>query len=272
MKIIESSYYDETSAKDGGFVFQAIISHDISWKIVNGQTFFDQSKILAQLHQVDVFPDMNYTDAYATSTYYILSEVSILKRKFDMASEKIKEMISSEYSREMANDHVNKQEVNAKYFNDVTFNVSLTTNRIVLREVSTSGLDSGSPNIVLKLSTGMVDELDGKKIDSWNSFELKVSGPGVNFTVNNTSDVPISQIKAYDAVENKEEIIFQTIVPSLVLNYKGDRVSAETFTSRSADIASVSQADSSTIFGARKEKEEALNSKQSVDSDMEESE
>jgi hypothetical protein len=272
MKLFESSYYDETSAKDGGFVFQAIISHDLSWKIVNGSTFFDQSKILAKLHQVDVFPDMNYTEAYATSTYYILSEVSLLKRKFDLASEKIKEMISVEYAREMSKDHANKEEINKKYFNDVTFDVQLITDHVVLREVSTSGLDSGNPNIVLKLSTGMVDELDGKSIDSWNSFKLKATGPGISINVDNSSEIPISQIKAYDPVENKEEIIFQTIIPSLVLNYRGDRVSAETFTSRSAEVASISQADPNSIFGARKDKEILSNKPSDKEDDMEESE
>ena len=34
-----------------------------------------------------------------------------------------------------------------------------------MREVSASGIDSGSPSIVLKVSTGMVDQLDGNKIE-----------------------------------------------------------------------------------------------------------
>lgn len=271
MKLIES-YYDETSAKDGGFVFQAIISHDISWKIVNGSTFFDQTKILAKLHQVDVFPDMNYTEAYATSTYYILSEVSLLKRKFDLATEVIKKMISAEYEAEASQERANIDEISKKYFNDVTFTVQLTTDHLVLREVSTSGLDSGSPSIVLKLSTGMVDELDGKQIDSWSTFNVTVAGPGVSFQINNKSELPISQVKAYDPVENKEEIIFQTIVPSLILNYKGDRVSAETFSNKSSDIASLSQTDASSIFAARSEKEALSSGKKKDALDTEESE
>ena len=87
---IYEGYFEDTSAKDGGVIFQAILSHDISWKIVDGNTVFDQNNIKTRLHTVEVFPDLNYKKGEASSVYHVLSEVNILKRKFDMASKAIK--------------------------------------------------------------------------------------------------------------------------------------------------------------------------------------
>ena len=218
---------DESSTKDGGVVFQAIISHDLSWNIVNGQTQFDQKKINSKLHQVNIFPDMKYESGEAMSTYYILSEVNILKRKFDMASEVIKKMISPMYEAEISKDHTKYLELSKKYFDNTSFSVSFNTNKLVLREVSTSGLDNGSPEIVLKISTGMVDNLNGKPTPTWEAFSVQVVGHGKNINITEHSTIPISQVREYDYVENKNDKIFQTILPSVYLTFKGQRAQVQ---------------------------------------------
>ena len=43
--ITNEAYSTETSAKDGGAIFQAIVSHNLSWEIKNGDTIFNQDKL-----------------------------------------------------------------------------------------------------------------------------------------------------------------------------------------------------------------------------------
>lgn len=240
--------FEEGSAKDGGAIFQAILSHDLKWKIVDGDTVFDQTLIKTRLHRVDVFPDLNYVEADAMSTYFILSEVNILKRKFDLATESIKKMISPEYASEIKGNHSKRREISMKYFDGTQFDVNLVTDHIVLREVSSSGIDSGSPSVALKLSTGMVDQLDGKEINSWNSIYAKVTGNGVSIDITNSGDDPISKIVEFDEVDSQWEVVFQKIIPSLYLRFKGDPVKIETYSNRSAGISWKSPIDIENIF------------------------
>jgi len=258
-KILEA-YGDEASAKDGGFVFQAIVSHSIKWEIVNGETRIDPKQINAVLHQVDIFPDIKFTEGHATLNYVILSEVNLLKRKFELASEAIKKRLNLEYAEELkrlngagtiltANK---KHEVDAKYFANTYYEVTLSTNRLVLREVSTSGLNSGSPRIVLKVSTGMVDSLDGAAAPTWDAFSIKAEGLGYDLIIKNDSD-PIASIKEYDEVEKIEDVVFRTIVPSLILEFKGDRIAIDTYSNRSALITANVNKDYVNLFNVEDE-------------------
>jgi hypothetical protein len=138
--------------------------------------------------------------------------------------------------------------LNDKYFKDTSFDVVFTIERVVLREVSTSGLDSGRPSVTLKLSTGMVDTLDGKPINSWNGFKVIASGHDVSITIDNTGDMPISKIVTFDPVENVSEAIFKTIPPSLILEFAGDKVAIESFTNRSSQVAIRSAIDFENLF------------------------
>jgi hypothetical protein len=251
MYSIFEKYADESGAKDGGFVFQAIVSHNVQWSIVNGEVKLSTDKIRSILHQVDVFPDMNFKEGWATSTYVTLSEVNILKRKFELASEAIKKLVNPEYSKFLSDNGIKKSllnkeysELTKKYFENTSYDVQLLTNNIVLREVSTSGLDSGTPKITLKLSTGMVDTLDGSPIGSWDSFKLNVAGP-TNLKL--TGD-ELSSISEYDSIDNMNEIIFRTILPSVTLDFVGDRVSIDRFSSRSAQSMIGSNIDFDNIF------------------------
>lgn len=252
-KLLENRYGDEASAKDGGFVFQAIISHEVKWEIVDGEVKIDPKKINCMLHQVDVFPDIKFTKGAATSTYVILSEVNILKRKFEMASEAVKKRINPEYRQEVetlaqaGETSLKKQELNQKYFKNTYFEASLTTDHIVLREVSSSGIDTGSPRITLKLSTGMVDTLDNAPINSWDSFVLNVDGTK-SLKITNSGEDQISTIQELDVVENVNDLIFRTIIPSLVLEFKGDSVAIDSFTNRSARVASTVSTDYDNLF------------------------
>jgi hypothetical protein len=124
---------------------------------------------------------------------------------------------------------------------------------MVLREVSTSGLDTGSPNVTLKLSTGMVDSLDGKAINSWDGFKVQVTGKNTLFndqslTIDNSTDPKISEILVYDPIENINELIFRTILPSLVLEFKGDRVQIDNYSNRSSQVSIRSNIDFDNLF------------------------
>lgn len=234
------AYSSEVSAKDGGFIFQAIISHSVKWKIVNGETVIDPKDILCKLHRVDLFPDLKFTDGSATLTYVILSEVNILKRKFELASEAIKKRISPEYREESLNvqegKKFNKTEANKKYFENTYFEVTLSTKNIVLREVSTSGLDTGKPSVTLKISTGMVDTLDGSQVPTWENFLISIDG-NKSVTIENSEEEPISSIYEFDEVENSQDRVFMTIIPSLILEFRGDAVSIDAFSNRSSQLA-----------------------------------
>ena len=331
-KVFEKAYSDEASSKDGGFIFQAILNYDLSWSIVNGETALDQKNIQGWLKQVDVFPDMRFDEGHATLTYIILSEVNLLKRKFELASEAIKRLLNPDYAREMdglggdvtpeetprpvetdlTDDDWNNllpsgpaaplglpaskkrigqgqvalpsgpaaplglpqatsesrvdevlfttkltsaqiKAINDKYFNNTHYEVRFTVNRMVLREVSTSGLDTGSPNVTLKLSTGMVDTLDGQAINSWDGFKVKVSGKNTlinneSLTIDNTTEPKISEIMVYDPIENVNELIFRTILPSLVLEFKGDRVQIDNYSNRSSQVSIRSNIDFENLF------------------------
>lgn len=244
-------YRDDVSAKDGGFVFQAIISHAVKWEIDNGETRIDPKKIDAMLHQVDVFPDMKFTGGNALLTYVMLSEVNILKRKFELASEAIKKRIKPEYAEEISAESQisaqNRRMLNEKYFKNTYYEVNLTTDHLVLREVSTSGLDSGAPKITLKLSTGMVDTLDGQPTGTWERFNLKVDGTS-SITIAGNGAGSLSEIREKDNVENIDELIFRTIVPSLILDFRGDAVSIDTYSNRSAQAAFGAKIDYKNLF------------------------
>ncbi len=255
--IANEAYSTETSAKDGGAIFQAIVSHNLSWEIKNGDTVFNQDKINSILHRVDVFPDLNYKEGYATSTYYILSEVNILKRKFDLATESIKKQISSEYAAEIKSNPDGYSKITDQYFANTNFLVNFTTDKLTLREVSSSGIDSGSPSIVLKISTGLVDQLDGNKVETWNKFNVKVSGGGINLNINNKSNSPISKLMEYDEIDNKWDIVFQTILPSTVIEFIGDKVGIERYGSRSNVASFKSKVDVESLF-KETENEETL--------------
>jgi len=332
-KIFEKAYSDEASSKDGGFIFQAILNYDLSWSIVNGETALDQKNIQGWLKQVDVFPDMRFEEGHATLTYVILSEVNLLKRKFELASEAIKRLLNPDYAREMdglpaetapedetpkpvetditgddlnnllpsgpapllglpepqrrigqgraalpsgpsaplslpqstSESRVNEvlfttkltsaqiKAINDKYFSNTHYEVRFTVNQMVLREVSTSGLDTGSPNVTLKLSTGMVDTLDGRAINSWDGFKVKVSGKNTlinnaSLAIDNTTEPKISEIMVYDPIENLNELIFRTILPSLVLEFKGDRVQIDNYSNRSSQVSIRSNIDFENLF------------------------
>lgn len=105
----------------------------------------------------------------------------------------------------------------------------------------------------------MVDNLDGESIGTWDKFKIKVDG-SATFEITNDLE-RISQIIEYDSVERVDDIIFRTIVPSLSLNFKGDRVSIDTYTNRSADVASILDTDYDNLFsiGEATQKEELEN-------------
>jgi len=241
MSRLFEKYGDEASAKDGGFVFQAIISHDVRWEIVNGETKIDPKKINSFLHQVDVFPDIKLSEGSALSTYVMLSEVNILKRKFELASESLKKRINPQYRQEVESSKAqgisteHRKSLNEKYFQNTYYEASVKTDHLVLREVSTSGLDTGAPRITLKISTGMVDTLDAKPVKTWDAFTVKVDG-SASFAITNQSE-PISAIQEFDEIEKIKDTVFRTILPSLLLEFKGDKVFIDTLSNRSAQVA-----------------------------------
>jgi len=251
--LTEEAYSDNVSAKDGGFVFQAVVSHEIVWSIINGVTHIDPKQINAKLHTLDIFPDVKLKDGTATSTYVILSEVNILKRKFEMASEAIKKRINPEYANIMANEgesglsSTRITELNKEHFAGTKYTVNFTTDHLTFREVSTSGLDSGAPKITLKASTGMVDTLNGQRVKTWEAFKVNVVG---SHTLNLGQDPqhPISSIKEFDDIENQYDVIFRTILPSLILQFSGDQVSIETYSNRSSQIAAHMMTDFDNLF------------------------
>jgi hypothetical protein len=267
MRLLVEQSGEEASAKDGGFVFQAIISHKVKWEIVNGETRIDPKKILATLHQVDVFPDMKFTEGSATLTYVILSEVNLLKRKFELASEAIKKRIKPEYGQAIEQlgkegSESKKSELNAAYFNRTYYEATLSTDRVVLREVSASGIDSGRAKITLKISTGMVDTLNAQPVKSWDGFRVDVDG-SASMQITNQNE-PISGIKEYDQIEKIDDVVFQTIVPSLILEFKGDRVDVDNYSNRSSQAAAYALIDYDKLFVVEEEgkkKEESTGTK-----------
>ena len=179
MKVYE---YEEVSAKDGGILFQTISSNNLSFNIVNGMTKFEQYNVNTDLHQLDVFPDLNFKKASATSTYYILSETVILKQKLDLLTEWIKKKLILDYGQELTSitsgkqDNLTKTIIDSttnKYFVNTNFKVNIKTNRLVFRGVSSS-LDSGVSKIVLKASTHMVDTLENQVIDNWKNVSMNI--------------------------------------------------------------------------------------------------
>lgn len=374
-KIFENTYDDLSGAKDGGFVFQAIVSYDMRWSIVDGEAKYDQRWVEGKLHQVDVYPDLKFMEGYATLNYVVLSEVNLFKRKLDLATEYIKMAFSKGYADEMngvqatepngpisggvpdvekpeqwdidftdalnkANQRDNaqgvsgeieasapagqigksqsalpapsneadssnlpantekpglpantetsglpanventegqeegsteeppikepignapltaeqKRAINDKYFKDTKINITFKADRVVLREISTSSVDSGKPSCTLKLSTGMVDTLDGKPINSWDNFKIYASGaPFDGMVIDNSTVPPISKAIMYDHVENANDLIFSTILPSVILEFSGDSVKIDTYTNRSAQVGFKAEINFDDIF---KEKE-----------------
>jgi hypothetical protein len=233
MKLYE---YENVSAKDGGVIFQVILSHDISWNIVDGITKFEQYSVNATIHEIDVFPDLNFKKAQATSTYYILSEAVLLKQKLDLLTEYVKKQLVKDYEEQLMSQASNRvenvtdiiiKEATEKYFEGTNFKINIKTNRIVFRGVASS-LDSGSPKIVLKASTHMVDTLEGQTIDNWNAVNMTVTGNGANLTISQNSTPKISELAEYDRVDNKfEPSLVELILPSLILKFTGDAVETQ---------------------------------------------
>ena len=320
MKLFEA--IGEAGAKDGGFVFQTILSYKLTWQIVDGETRFDQKNVNARLHQVDAFPDLKFMQGWATLNYAVLSEVTLLKRKIDLATEYIKGVVSEGYFNELKGGDrmeveepnldqedqklltggeeqkllpggeeqkqlgpgqkqlgpgqkmlnqgqamlpagevkeaviwtsAQRKEINDKYFKGTLIDVSFEANNIVLREVSASSLDSGNPGVTLKLSTGMVDTLDGKPINSWDNFKVTATYTDkernrVEKVIDNKSTPPISRAIMFDSIDNDNELIFRTILPSVLLEFKGDSVKIDTYSNRSNQVAVRSNMDVDNIF------------------------
>lgn len=318
MKLFEA--IGEAGAKDGGFVFQTILSYKITWQIVDGETRFDQKNVNARLHQVDAFPDLKFMQGWATLNYAVLSEVTLLKRKIDLATEYIKGVVSEGYFNELKGGDrmevekpdpedqklltggeeqkllpgggeqkalnqgqkmlnpgqkmlnqgqvmlpagevkeaviwtsAQRKEINDKYFKGTLIDVSFEANNIVLREVSASSLDSGNPGVTLKLSTGMVDTLDGKPINSWDNFKVTATYTDkernrVEKVIDNKSTPPISRAIMFDSIDNDNELIFRTILPSVLLEFRGDSVKIDTYSNRSNQVAVRSNMDVDNIF------------------------
>ena len=379
-KLFENSYDEASEIKDGGFVFQAILSYDMRWSIVDGEAKYDQRWVEGKLHQVDVYPDMKFMEGYATLNYVILSEVNLFKRKLDLATEYIKTAFSKGYADEInglvaqqqkgpigggipeivppeqdeltdidftealrkAEEEKNKNQsgsdasvagelsnsqkllpgakneadssnlpattdgsglpakveepglpsiidqgkeesteetgetepnqeetepkptnvpltaeqkkaINDKYFKGTDIKITFEAKRVVLREISTSSVDSGRPTCTLKLSTGMVDTLDGQPINSWNGFKIYASGaPFDGMIIDNETSPPISKAIMYDPIENANDLIFRTILPSIYLEFSGDSVKIDTYNNRSAQVGFKTEIDFDDIF---KEKE-----------------
>ena len=53
---------------------------------------------------------------------------------------------------------------------------------------------------------------------------------------NQESTVKLPGAQEYDPVENKSDVVFQTIIPSINIKLTGERVNVETFTSRSNNL------------------------------------
>ena len=365
---------DDAAIKDGGFVFQAILSYDMRWSIVDGEAKYDQRWVEGKLHQVDIYPDLKFMEGHATLNYVILSEVNLFKRKLDLATEYIKMAFSKAYADEMngivaatpdqtngpitggipdviepdpddlANidftdalnktnqqtsaqvgdngeiggttaagelgkgqaqlgENVNesnlpattnaaglpatttdasipaatdepeskesepvkvettppankipltveqKKAINDKYFRNTNIKITFKADRIVLREISTSSVESSTPTCTLKLSTGMVDTLDGQSINSWDNFKVYASGGLFDgMTIDNKTEPPISKATMYDPVDNLSELIFMTLLPSLLLEFKGDSVKIDTYSNRSAQVGFKAEIDFDGIF------------------------
>jgi hypothetical protein len=383
-KLFENTGDDVSGIKDGGFVFQAILSYDMRWSIVNGEAKYDQRWVEGKLHQVDIYPDLKFMEGHATLNYVILSEVNLFKRKLDLATEYIKMAFSKGYADEMNGitvaqdqeekgpitggipkveppeqwdidftDALNKanqrsssqggvagevegsgpagqlgqgqaalpapsneadssnlpattekpgvpattekpglpatfenpedkehgseefpiidiepdpvgpapltaeqkKAINDKYFKDTDIKITFKADRVVLREISTSSVESTRPTCTLKLSTGMVDTLDGQPINSWDNFKIYASGaPFDGMIIDNTTVPPISKAIMYDHVENTNDLIFRTLLPSLILEFSGDSVKIDTYSNRSAQVGFKAEVDFEDIF---KEKESA---------------
>ena len=374
---------DDAAIKDGGFVFQAILSYDMRWSIVDGEAKYDQRWVEGKLHQVDIYPDLKFMEGHATLNYVILSEVNLFKRKLDLATEYIKMAFSKAYADEMngivaatpdqtngpitggipdvvepdpddlANidftdalnktnqqtsaqvgdngeiggttaagelgkgqaqlgENVNesnlpatttaaglpatttaaglpatttdasipaatdepenkesepvkvettppankipltveqKKAINDKYFRNTNIKITFKADRIVLREISTSSVESNTPTCTLKLSTGMVDTLDGQSINSWDNFKVYASGGLFDgMTIDNKTEPPISKAVMYDPVDNLNDLIFMTLLPSLLLEFKGDSVKIDTYSNRSAQVGFKAEIDFDGIF------------------------
>jgi len=243
---------NKVSEKDGGFVFQAILSHSVVWEIKDGHSNFNPKDTYAVLHQLDLFPDIKTISGDATLTYIILSEAAILKRKFDLASEIIKKTVNPKYGEEIEKlltssgniSTSDKIEINNKYFKNTYYSIKLTTNKIVFREVSTSSLSSGSPSITLKASTSLVESAFGKTVGTWSKFNLKIDGSS-SLTIPGEK---LSTMSAYDQIEKREDEIFKTLIPSVVLSFKADSVSVETYSNRSSGVAVIVDADYDSLF------------------------
>jgi hypothetical protein len=150
--------------------------------------------------------------------------------------EKVKIFYKDEVERLEKEGRLTRNEIkrlNAIFFKNTSYTVTLSTEKIYLREISTSSLESGSPEIILKISTSLVDEAFGGKVPSFENFKLVVSG----LTSVTVKGVEVANFEIFDPIEKKKDKIFQTILPSLILKFKSDQVPVETFTNKTSEIA-----------------------------------
>jgi hypothetical protein len=262
MRPLFEQYRDTASAKDGGFVFQAVVSYEIKWEIKDGETLIDPNKINSILHRLDIFPDIRINKASAMLSYVVLSEVNLLKRKFELASEAIKKLSSPTYSAEVTKaissgaSASELKAINTRHFQNTYFEASLIAENLVLREVSSSGIDSGSPKITLKISTGMVNTLDGEPTQTWEKIKVKVDGTS-SFTIPGVGKNSVSTIKQYDEIDKVDDLIFRTIIPSIYLEATGDRAVIDTLSNRSSQTIAGAQIDYDNLFDVSDKSEEA---------------
>jgi hypothetical protein len=108
----------------------------------------------------------------------------------------------------------------------------------------------------------MVDTLNAQPVKSWDGFRVDVDG-SASMQITNQNE-PISGIKEYDQIEKIDDVVFQTIVPSLILEFKGDRVDVDNYSNRSSQAAAYALIDYDKLFVVEEEgkkKEESTGTK-----------
>jgi hypothetical protein len=93
----------------------------------------------------------------------------------------------------------------------------------------------------------MVNTLDGKPIQTWEKMKVKIDG-SKSIIIPGAGENSISTIKEYDDIENINDLIFRTILPSLILEYKGDRVAIKTYSNRSSQLGVSTSIDYNNLF------------------------
>ncbi len=170
-----------------GVIVEATASFAITWQRVDGQIKWDQNAQKIELHDADVYPDLEYTEASARATYVKYVSAARINELLTAINNKIDQLIGTEDKPEDAgatqapDDSTNQQqgaggiqvnEDESKKVSDMTVIVYGQNLKFIEGQRNTT---TANAEILFKVSSNLQPELGGGGFDNTEKIYAEIT-------------------------------------------------------------------------------------------------